>query len=333
MIAEDYFSGGESDAPEQATTAGRHNRNLSSIVSTIRDDGPSVVEELPPAQVVGNAEIPVLDSPVHTPHGQRVRALPGMLVMLKVSAILLMAVLVCCVALLASGKYPAIDERGLHLADLPAGLVTGMTDMKAGVQAMVAQWSDRAGELFAGLSTKEHYGALSVSPDIAGVAARQMQIMARLDALAATVDTLHVRLDHEQATQITNSVTQQAEHTLQLKAVQAQLVKLQRQTTADSSVSAQPAGQSRSEAAHTQPPVSGDWVVNVASSSREVPIKALQDRLRQQDIRTELQRTDVQGKPRYRLRVTGFASANEARRYAARLVQQADLKGAWVSRR
>ncbi len=301
MIAEDYFSGSESDAPEQTTTAGRHNRNLSSIVSTIRDDGPSVVEGLWPVQDAENAAIPVADNPEPALQRQRV--------------------------------YPAIDERGLYLAELPAGLVTEMTDATAGIQVTFTQWIARVGELFSGLASTESEGALIVSPDMDAVAARQAQIIARLDALAATVTALQVRFDRQQAAQVTGSVTRQAAQALQLKALKAQLVELQQQTAASPAAPAQPAGQSRGTLADTQTPETGDWVVNVASSSREGPIKALQHKLRQQDIHTELQRTDVQGKPRYRLRVTGFSSGGEARRYAARLEQQADLQGAWISRR
>jgi hypothetical protein len=332
MITEDYFSISETDTPERASQAGRHNRNLSSIVSTIQDDGPSVIEELPPAQLAENDAIPVLDSPVCAPQRQRISALPGMAVMLKVFVVLSGVALLCGVALLASGKYPAIDEGGLHLAELPAGLMNDIKDVQVGVQATAAEIIERTGELFTSPAAVEPAGAAVASSDIAAVAARQTQIIARLDALAATVDTLQFHIDHERAAQVTTRETQQAEQALQLEAVQAQLIELQQQTVADPVVPVQPAGPSRSEAG-TQAQVTGDWVVNVASSSREVPIRALQDRLGQQDIRTELQRTDVQGKPRYRLRVTGFSSANEARRYAAGLVQQADLKGAWVSKR
>ena len=244
--------------------------------------------------------------------------------MLKVSAILSVMVLAAGIVLLAGGKYPAFDERGLHLAKLPAGFVSDMVDMKAGLETTLAKWTGRAGELLAGLAAKEPDVASNVSPGITAVAATQQQIIARLDALAATVDTLQVRLDRQQAAQVTSSVTQQAEQALQLKAVTAQLVELQQQTAAEPV-----AGESR----RTPTPETGDWVVNVASSSREGPIKALQHKLRQQDIRTELQRMDVQGKPRYRLRVTGFSSGGEARRYANRLQQHADLKGAWASKR
>lgn len=333
MIAEDYFSGSEADVPERTTTAGRHNRNLSSIVSTIRDDGPSVVDELRPVQDAENTATPVADNPEPALQRRRVRALPGMAVMLRVSAMLSGLALLCSVALLASGKYPAIDERGLYLAELPAGLVTEMTDATAGIQVTFTQWIGRVGELIGGLASTESEGALIVSPDMDAVAARQAQIIARLDALAATVTALQVRFDRQQAEQVAGSVTQQAAQALQLEALKAQLVELQQQTAASPATPAQPAGQSRGTLADTPTPATGDWVVNVASSSREGPIKALQHKLRQQDIRTELQRTDVQGKPRYRLRVTGFSSGGEARRYAARLEQQADLQGAWVSKR
>ncbi|MBT8116709.1 MAG: hypothetical protein KJO66_02665, partial [Gammaproteobacteria bacterium] len=199
MIAEDYFSGSESDAPERTTTAGRHNRNLSSIVSTIRDDGPSVVEGLEPAQDAENTATPVADIPEPAVQRQRVRALPGIAVMLRVSAMLSGLVLLCGVALLAGGKYPAIDERGLYLAELPAGLVTEMTDAMAGIQVMFTQWIARVGELFSGLASRESEGALIASPDMNAVAARQAQIIARLDALAATVTALQVRFDRQQA--------------------------------------------------------------------------------------------------------------------------------------
>ncbi|MDX1698224.1 MAG: SPOR domain-containing protein, partial [Thiohalobacterales bacterium] len=80
-------------------------------------------------------------------------------------------------------------------------------------------------------------------------------------------------------------------------------------------------------------PVEGDWVVNVASSSQEDPIRAMQADLLKRDIRTELLRLEAGGKPRYRLRVTGFASSGEAKRYAESLAEKANIKGAWAGRR
>ncbi|MGB5260875.1 MAG: SPOR domain-containing protein, partial [Gammaproteobacteria bacterium] len=247
--------------------------------------------------------------------------------------ILLCVVLACGGALLTSGKYPAIDERGLHLAPLPAELVNQMTGMQDALQTTLAQWIGRASELFSGLLSAQADRAPIAAADISAVAARQVQILVRLDALAATVDTLQGRLDRQQAARMTNSETRQADQALQMKAVQAQLAELQQAMAAASAMPVPPVAPSRDTVADRPTTDTGEWVVNVASSSREASIKALQQKLEQQDIRTELLHTDVKGEPRFRLRVTGFTSSGEARRYATRLEQQADLKGAWASKR
>jgi hypothetical protein len=337
MIAEDYFSANESDTPDRATGTGRHNRNLNSIVSTIQDDGPSVVQASWPA--VENedtetiVETPVVADPGTARQGQRIRALPGLAVMLRVSAILLSVALLGGAALFAAGKYPAIDERGLHLAALPAGLVTGIADRRDALVTTLAQWTGQASEWLSGLWSINADRAPIAASDVAAVAARQVQILIRLDALDATVDTLQGRLDSQQTARVTNNDVRHNAQAAQLKDLQAQLAGL-RQSMADTPALPAPlAGQSRDTTVKGQATETGDWVLNVASSSREASIKALQQKLEQQDIRTELLRTDVKGAPRYRLRVTGFASSGEAKRYATRLEQRAEIKGAWASRR
>lgn len=330
MIAEDYFSLDQADSLEPTPEAGQHNRNLSSIVSTIRDDGPSVLE-LPPSQEdVEDEPAPVIGTP--DSHRQRIRTLPGMAVMLKVAGVLLAMLVLATAMLLANGQYPAIDERGLHLVDLPAGFADELVDMKNTTQTRLAQWIDQAGIWLTGLLPAQSPAAPTAATDMTGITRHQAEIMARLDSLSTTVEALQTRLDQAQPTQVTDSVTRQAEQALQLKAVQAQLARLQQQMAPQPTVPSKPLRQTKSKTTDPVRPASGDWVVNVASSSRQKAIKALQDRLQQQDIHTELQRTDVQGKPRYRLRVTGFTTGAEARQYAARLAEQADLQGAWVSK-
>ena len=331
MIAEDYFSLDQADGPEPTPVAGQHNRNLSSIVSTIRDDGPSTLE-LPSSQVdVEDEPAPVIGTP--DSHRQRIRALPGTRVMLKVAGALLAVLLLGMAVLIANGQYPAIDERGLHLADLPAGFADELIDMKNSTQTRLAQWFDQAGIWLTGLLPAQSPTAPIAATDMTGITRQQAEIMARLDSLSTTVEALQTRLDQAQATQVNDSVTRQAEQTLQLKAVQAQLAALQQQMAPQPAVPGKSPRQTRSGTSDPVRPAGGDWVVNVASSSRQDAIMALQDRLRQQEILTELQHTDVQGKSRYRLRVTGFTSGAEARQYAARLAEQADLQDAWASKR
>ena len=167
---------------------------------------------------------------------------------------------------------------------------------------------------------------------------RQQQIILRMEALAAAVESLQQGFERDRADRLANSYANRTEQDLQLQAVQAQIAGLQLQVADNTRVTAvvpvaPKTVETKAVGTKQPPPTSGDWVVNVASSSKQDAIKALQDRLKQQEIHTELQRTDVQGKTRYRLRVTGFTTGAEARQYAARLAEQADLQGAWASRR
>ena len=331
MIAEDYFSLDQVDSLEPTPQAGQHNRNLSSIVSTIRDDGPSVLEQ-PPSQVdVEDEPAPVIGMP--DSHRQRIRALPGTQVMLKVVGALAAVLLLGMAILIAKGQYPAVDERGLHLADLPAGFGEELVELKHATQTRLAQWVDQAGIWLIGLVPAQSPPVPVAATDMTGISRQQAKIMAQLDSLSNTVEALQTRLDQAQATQVNDSVTRQAEQTLQLKALQAQLAALQQQMAAQPAAPSKPPKQTKSKTIDPVRPADGDWVVNVASSSKQDAIKALQDRLQQQEIHTELQHTKVQGKSRYRLRVTGFTTGAEARQYAARLAEQADLQGAWVSKR
>jgi cell division septation protein DedD len=77
----------------------------------------------------------------------------------------------------------------------------------------------------------------------------------------------------------------------------------------------------------------GGWVVNVASSSQEDSIRQLQVKLKNSGVDTVMQRIGSKGEPRYRLRVTGFATSGEAKRYAAGLAQKSGINGAWASKR
>jgi cell division septation protein DedD len=297
--------------------------------------------------------------------------------MLRVLSVLLFSGLVTGSVLLANGKYPAVDERGLYLAELPAVMPDWMVSVGTGAHEKLLQWQQEIMVLLTARPTSAPPAMASDAADVGDLAAQQQQITTRLEELAESIDTLQLRFEQAQAGQAVGSVVLQ---TGQLEAMAAQLASLQKQVAGTPgakprppvSNKKQPAGrkQAVTEAgplapkpapgavATQQPPASqpaaqkaspaesaaapepaavtagsAGWVVNVASSSQRTAIEALQRKLRQHDIQTELQHLDKAGASRYRLRVTGFTSSGEARRYADGLAQKAGIEGAWVSKR
>ncbi|MDX1698768.1 MAG: hypothetical protein R3308_10800, partial [Thiohalobacterales bacterium] len=90
MNAEDYFLIDPASMPAGRSTAGRSNRNLSAVISTIRDDGPSDLDEPVSGEAVVQAAGGETDKGVHAGRAaprQRIRALPGRAVLLKVAGI------------------------------------------------------------------------------------------------------------------------------------------------------------------------------------------------------------------------------------------------------
>lgn len=82
-----------------------------------------------------------------------------------------------------------------------------------------------------------------------------------------------------------------------------------------------------------QPGGDGDWTVNLASFSREEQAGKLLGTLKRAGIQAEQQTTSLNGNTRYRLRVTGFSSRDEAKRYADKLDKGLGLGDPWVSHR
>jgi hypothetical protein len=80
-------------------------------------------------------------------------------------------------------------------------------------------------------------------------------------------------------------------------------------------------------------PASGGWVVNVANSGHIKAIEKLQKKLYRHGIRAETQELIIDGKTRYRLRIPGFSTSDEARDYAHNLDGDLGLKDPWVSKR
>jgi cell division septation protein DedD len=363
MIAENYFPVRETDDQVTGATSARQNRNLSSVVSSIRDDGPSIIDDPAVSCFEDHDEMSADTGTAAT--DRRVRALPDATVMKKVMTILMLMILVGAAALITAGRYPAADERGLHLAEIPAEIFDDIAAAGSVIQERLLQWRGQIGALFSGSSQAVADMPRAGSSDLAALERRQQQIIARLDSLSNAVATLESHLASERVERVADSVTQQAEQFLQLEAMEMQLSGLQQQVDMNRTVKQRaPVGKRPEKVAVKSPrtmpsqekvadkppaitplpekaaekqagmmPPQADWVVNVASSSQQAAIERLQRKLQGKDIHTELQQVKGSTGPRYRLRVTGFATGGEARRYAAELARNAGIEGAWASRR
>ena len=93
-----------------------------------------------------------------------------------------------------------------------------------------------------------------------------------------------------------------------------------------------------SETAVSKPATSGDagepgWVINVAYSEKQKTILGLMKKMGDAGIITEQQNVRVKGKAAYTLRITGFSSIGDARDFIKnRLDGKFGLRGPWVSR-
>jgi hypothetical protein len=77
----------------------------------------------------------------------------------------------------------------------------------------------------------------------------------------------------------------------------------------------------------------GGWVVNVANSLYIESLEKLMNKLQKRGIQTEIHEAIVGGKTRYRLRIPGFSTSDEAKKYARNLDSDLGLKDPWVNRR
>ncbi|MGD8631362.1 MAG: SPOR domain-containing protein [Gammaproteobacteria bacterium] len=77
----------------------------------------------------------------------------------------------------------------------------------------------------------------------------------------------------------------------------------------------------------------GDWVVNLASYTYESMARKKLAVFQAKGVNGEIEHTTVNGKPLYRIRVTGFDSSRAARDSIPDLQKTLGLKGVWIARR
>jgi cell division septation protein DedD len=88
---------------------------------------------------------------------------------------------------------------------------------------------------------------------------------------------------------------------------------------------------------HEQPTIntdkSGPWVINLVSTSSKDDADRLSKKAHSKDIPTEQQQITVKGTQYWRVQVTGFSTADDARAYADTAKEQLGLKDAWIMKR
>jgi len=308
-----------------------HNRNLSSIIGTIQDEGPPTSTSKGPTTrprgVNDTAGFVETETFVSTRPGRRRSAW-------RAFFYLLFAVFV-----LAATFIFIMGDRAGYLADLPYEL--GQYIPKLYMQAeddAISGMVKRAGradrvELVVPASAEEQVGNFSNHE----IHERQSMIMKHLEELTATIAAIKAGNDQYQLDNQGEMKRMQDVFQHKIDKVAATVAGLQEGLAAQKENSIELA-KSSSDINVIQPdsgavPAMGGWVVNVANSEHIQALEKLKKKLHKHGIRAETQEVITGGKTRYRLRIPGFSTSDEARDYAHNIDGELGLKGPWVSKR
>lgn len=95
--------------------------------------------------------------------------------------------------------------------------------------------------------------------------------------------------------------------------------------------------ESRLTAEHEQPASvvskNGPWVINLVSTSSKIDAERLAKKALSKNIQTELQQTTVKGTKYWRVQITGFPTADDAKTYAVTAKKQLGLNDTWIMKR
>ncbi len=299
------------------------NRNLSSIVDQIRDDGPPAPE---PARPVPADSA----SSVARPGQGRGRRLLRLLVLLLL-----------CTGVMAGAGYYLVRLYGWP--PLPVLLQRGI-EPEGAVRVTAGEHTPAAPDTVAPRPDRAALDSLDDRIDRLG---------AQLDELRTTVDDLAISAGKRKAALEETLRTMDDTRQRALERIEARLDALQSRVNglkparqADKSPSPAAAPKPAAPAASHAPDKAGsaapdpadtdsteEWVVNVASSTVPEKIDEAEAHMHSLGISVERQQVDFGGEIRYRLRVPGFSSSAEARRYATKLAKDLGIKGAWPSRK
>jgi len=77
----------------------------------------------------------------------------------------------------------------------------------------------------------------------------------------------------------------------------------------------------------------GPWVINLVSTSSKIDAERLAKKALSKNIQTELQQTTVKGTKFWRVQITGFPTADDAKAYAVTAKKQLGLNDTWIMKR
>lgn len=337
------------------------NRNLSSVIQRIRDDGPPESGSAPPDHAY-DASPDIRSGAART--GRRVR----LAVLWLTSCLILVAAVFWLLQMYGVTKVPAWRDLRQHLTaagSFPAPAVSAPGSTAApGVAAAVppapsAPSDERLEHLQVRLNAlgtrleqaaaAQEARARELDRILGSMAdsqhAQVQQLTDRIEALEHRVDTLakarKARAAHPASAGPARAKPASRRTADQPVAATAAHAKPSTPPAADQAVVAAPAHAKPSSPpaadqpaqAGTEPPAQPEWVVNVASSTELARIRAAEQHMRKLGISVERQQVEFGGEMRYRLRVTGFHSIADARTYARKLQKDMGIQGAWASLR
>lgn len=303
-----------------------HNRNLSSIIGTIQDEGPSTGETGKPRDVNNTAErfdVEALISGRSPPQRSPWRLFSYILI----ATLVLAATLI----FIAGGS----DER---LANVSPAIEQPVQPPYMQAENTIPD----SGTRMAPAGTDEPLMSVTVGGQSdnfsnAEIHERQALIMQQLQELTAAIADIKASNNQHRT-----------ENQVELKRMQEEFHReLDKVAVVVAGMQQQPATQAESPARLAEDPVevdialpqsgkapvTGDWVVNVVSSEHREPVEKLMNKLHTRKIPAEIQEVMIGGKLRYRLRIPGFTSSEEAREYARLLDGDLGLQDPWIGKR
>ncbi|MDX2457716.1 MAG: SPOR domain-containing protein [Gammaproteobacteria bacterium] len=316
-----------------------HNRNLSSIVGAIQDEGPPTSASKGPVTMirdVQNAAGSVEAATFVPARTGRQRSAWRSFFYLLFAALVLAATFIFF-----------MGSRIGYLVDLPHAVGPYIAKLYTQTEAVTASLAERAGpagevESVVPVIVAEQDGSFSNHQ----IHERQSLIMKQLEELTASIADIKTSSDQHQVDNQgeLNEIQEAFQH--KLDKVTAVVAGLQERSgdqeesskqlpeaSNDQNVAQSESGTVAPSAPSAPSAHSGGWVVNVANLGHIEAIEKLKKKLHKHGIRTETQEVTIGGKTRYRVRIPGFSTSVEAREYAHNLDGDLGLKGPWVSKR
>ena len=317
-----------------------HNKNLSSIVGTIQDEGPPTGESRVSTvrtRDVNNTACSVETETFVSTGAGRWRFPWRSFLYLPLAALVLAAAFIF---VMGGSEEALIGNAG------PAGAGGSVPPVPVGEQGgsfsnqeiherqslIMKQMEELTAAMAAIKAGNEQY-QLDSQGELNGPSLMVKQIEELTAAIAAIkAGNDQYRLDNQGELK-----TMQVEFQRSIENISALVIALQEGSSAQEESSIQPAnGSSDVNVAQLEPsdvPAKSGWVVNVVSSEHIEAVEKLMNKLHKRGIPAETHEVIVGGKVRYRLRIPGFSSSDEARDYANHLDGDLGLKDPWVSKR